>query len=200
MTSSAPRRATAFVAALAVSVPLLASLATAPASPSAPRSAPPGVGAVASRASAPRADLPRIRWRDCGRRIDCGRIDAPLDYDKPDGATVGLILMRVPARKQARRIGAIFVNPGGPGGPAADFAPYAASQMFDRKIRNRFDVIGIDPRGVGGSQRADVPRAQRRLVPARSPSPTPASQIRVTGWPSTPPSSACAPRSGSSTT
>ncbi|ANH38128.1 Carboxylesterase A precursor [Nocardioides dokdonensis FR1436] len=141
------------MAALAVSVPLLASLAVAPAvsvaPPLAPLLAPPGVGAAAS---APRADLPRIRWRDCGRRIDCGRVDAPLDYDKPDGATVGLNLLRVRARKQARRVGAIFVNPGGPGGAAADFAPYAASQMFDRKIRNRFDVIGIDPRGVGGSQ------------------------------------------------
>lgn len=135
------------MAALAVAVPLLASLATAPAV----SVAPPGVGAVAGSTTAPRADPPTIRWNDCGRRFDCGRLAVPLDYDKPEGATISLNLVRVSARRPARRIGAIFVNPGGPGGPAADFAPYAASQMFDRTIRNRFDVVGIDPRGVGGS-------------------------------------------------
>ena len=137
-------------AALAVSAPLLAVLALAPAaSTAAPGSLTATSDPVAGTA-APRVQVPRIRWRDCGR-ADCGRMAVPLDHDRPGGATIDLNLVRVPARRPARRIGAVFVNPGGPGGGAADFAPYAASQMLGAKVRQRFDVVGIDPRGVAGS-------------------------------------------------
>ena len=147
MTSPSSRRAASLVAALAVSVPLLATLATAPASsaPSAPST--PAAAAAVRASAAP--DAPTIRWRDCGR-VDCGRMSVPLDHDEPDGASIDLEVARVPARKPARRIGAVFVNPGGPGGGAAGFAPYAA-RLLGPQVRNRFDVVGIDPRGVGGS-------------------------------------------------
>ena len=116
MTSPSSRRAASLVAALAVSVPLLATLATAPASsaPSAPST--PAAAAAVRASAAP--DAPTIRWRDCGR-VDCGRMSVPLDHDEPDGASIDLEVARVPARKPARRIGAVFVNPGGPGGGAA---------------------------------------------------------------------------------
>ena len=142
MTSPLSRRAASLVAALAVSVPLLATLATAPASsaPTAPSS---------SDVRTSDDDAPTIRWRDCGR-FDCGRMVVPLDHDEPDGADITLNLVRVPARKPARRVGAVFVNPGGPGGGAADFAPYAA-RLLGPKVRKRFDVVGVDPRGVAGS-------------------------------------------------
>lgn len=142
MTSPFSRRAASLVAALAVSVPLLATLATAPAS-----STPTSPSTAGVRTSA--VDAPTIRWRDCGR-VDCGRMVAPLDHDEPDGAGVTLNLVRVPARRPARRVGAVFVNPGGPGAGAADFAPYAA-RLLGPAVRNRFDVVGVDPRGVAGS-------------------------------------------------
>ncbi len=133
------------MAALAVSVPLLASLATTPASSAAVTTSTTSVtGTPTTRTTAP-----AIRWRDCGRH-DCGRMLVPLDHDEPDGAAVALHLVRVAAREPARRVGAVFVNPGGPGGSAADFAPWAA-RLLGPKVRKRFDVVGIDPRGVGGT-------------------------------------------------
>ncbi|WP_261819143.1 alpha/beta hydrolase [Nocardioides sp. OK12] len=145
MKTLVPRRAASLVAALAVSVPLLAALTTAPTSSAA---AAPAAAPAASTPAAAR-EVPTIRWRSC-RGFDCGRVDVPLDHDRPDGATLTLALRRVPARKPARRLGAVFVNPGGPGGSAAAFAPWAAD-LLGRRVTNRLDVIGIDPRGVGGS-------------------------------------------------
>lgn len=72
----------------------------------------------------------------------------PLDYDKPTGATLLLDLVKVPATRPAAKLGSLFVNPGGPGGSSTDFAPSAAQEL-GALVRQRYDVIGIDPRGVG---------------------------------------------------
>jgi pimeloyl-ACP methyl ester carboxylesterase len=42
------------------------------------------------------------------------------------------------------------VNPGGPGGSGVQYAQQARSQV-SAAVRARFDVVGFDPRGVGGS-------------------------------------------------
>jgi pimeloyl-ACP methyl ester carboxylesterase len=42
------------------------------------------------------------------------------------------------------------VNPGGPGGSGVQYALRARSQV-SAAVRARFDVVGFDPRGVGGS-------------------------------------------------
>lgn len=88
-----------------------------------------------------------IEWRDCGD-AECARIDVPLDYSNLDGRTTELSLTRVPAADEP--IGALFVNPGGPGGSAFDYAR-AADYIVSPSIRDAFDIIGVDPRGVAGS-------------------------------------------------
>ncbi|MAK39026.1 MAG: proteinase, partial [Micrococcales bacterium] len=88
-----------------------------------------------------------IEWRDCGD-AECARIDVPLDYLNLDGRTTELSLTRVPAADEP--IGALFVNPGGPGGSAFDYAR-AADYIVSPSIRDAFDIIGVDPRGVAGS-------------------------------------------------
>ncbi len=74
----------------------------------------------------------------------------PLDYDHPHGRTTTLAIAREKASDPARRIGTLFVNPGGPGGSATGFVSYVA-QHLGRRTRQRFDIVGVDPRGVGGS-------------------------------------------------
>jgi pimeloyl-ACP methyl ester carboxylesterase len=46
--------------------------------------------------------------------------------------------------------GVLLVNPGGPGGTGRDFAARVASHL-PSNLRATYDVIGFDPRGVGGS-------------------------------------------------
>lgn len=95
------------------------------------------------------ADESGIEWQECNGGYECGTIQVPLDYDDPEGSTIELSLGRAPA--SGDRIGALFVNPGGPGATASDFAVGMASQMPD-EITERFDIVGVDPRGTGASE------------------------------------------------
>ncbi len=89
-----------------------------------------------------------IEWDDCGG-AECAELEVPLDYDDdPDGETITLSVTRVPATGD--RIGALFVNPGGPGGTATDFAVTMA-MFLPPEISERFDIVGVDPRGLGAS-------------------------------------------------
>ena len=89
-----------------------------------------------------------VQWRNCGN-AECARIEVPLDYRDPQGATIELSVTRVPAREES--IGALLVNPGGPGGSAFEYAK-AADFIVSPIIRDSFDIVGVDPRGVGGSE------------------------------------------------
>ncbi|MFT4083901.1 MAG: alpha/beta hydrolase [Nocardioides sp.] len=103
---------------------------------------------TATEVSAP---VPTLNWTKCpeyGRRMRCATASVPLDYDHPSGPAIKLSLSKLPAKNQAAKLGSLFVNPGGPGGTATDFTPFAA-QLLGRTVRQKYDVIGIDPRGVG---------------------------------------------------
>ncbi|HYF72851.1 MAG TPA: alpha/beta hydrolase, partial [Nocardioides sp.] len=110
---------------------------------------------------------------------ECGTVEVPLDYDDPTGPTLTLDLVRVPASDPDLRIGTLFVNPGGPGAPATSFAAQFG-HLVPRVLSQRFDVVGIDPRGVGPSALATCrdpdprPRAPRAAFPT--------SQREVRAW------------------
>jgi pimeloyl-ACP methyl ester carboxylesterase len=78
----------------------------------------------------------------------CGRIAVPVDYSKPAGSVADIAMIRFPATGD--KIGSLIVNPGGPGESGIE----AAAGMIDtlpKEIRQRFDLVGFDPRGVGSS-------------------------------------------------
>ena len=102
-----------------------------------------------STAPGVRAAVPAIAWEPCGR-IECGTLEVPLDYAEPGGRMIELSLVRVAAREPSERIGVLLANPGGPGGSGNDFVRVWANALSN-DIRNRFDIIGFDPRGVGES-------------------------------------------------
>jgi pimeloyl-ACP methyl ester carboxylesterase len=97
---------------------------------------------------------PQIIWGPCAPHVpsgfDCGTMDVPLDYGRPrSGETIRLAMVRLPASDPDRRIGTIFWDPGGPGGSGTKFMPAIAHLIFSEKLRARFDIVGLDPRGVG---------------------------------------------------
>lgn len=110
---------------------------------------------AASAADARRsAPIPSISWLTCGGdlpHIECARAQVPLDYDDPRGATTTIALARVPAADQANKIGAVFVNPGGPGGSGVKLILSGFGDALAELLQGRFDVVGFDPRGVGES-------------------------------------------------
>jgi len=90
----------------------------------------------------------KLSWSGCGQGFECARLAVPLDYDKPGGEQIKLSVIRLPARGD--RIGSLVVNPGGPGGSGVEYAR-SAEFIVSPEVRNRFDIVGFDPRGVGGS-------------------------------------------------
>lgn len=89
----------------------------------------------------------QVKWTDCGD-AECARILVPLDYADPEGETVELAVSRVKAFGD--RIGSLVVNPGGPGGSGFDYAK-AADAIVSLSVLEAYDIVGVDPRGVGKS-------------------------------------------------
>jgi pimeloyl-ACP methyl ester carboxylesterase len=109
------------------------------------------VGAVTAPAvSAAAAPAAGVDWADCGDGFQCGTVDVPLDYAHPDGRRLSLAVIRLPASDPAHRIGSLLTNPGGPGASGVDFVRFA-SDVFDPRVRARFDIVGIDNRGIARS-------------------------------------------------
>ena len=96
----------------------------------------------------------RIDWQPCDTNADqdCGSLTVPIDYADPQGETIDLALLRVPAT--GARVGSLVVNPGGPGAPGTSYAA-AAGRVFRQPLLEGFDVVGFDPRGTGRSAPVD---------------------------------------------
>ncbi|MGZ4475754.1 MAG: alpha/beta hydrolase [Nocardioides sp.] len=92
----------------------------------------------------------KLTWKACDGNDRCARLTVPLDYARPAGRTIELSVLEVPARDKAHRVGALVVNPGGPGGSGVDYAANS-SAYFGPEIQQAFDIVGFDPRGVGRS-------------------------------------------------
>ena len=100
----------------------------------------------------PSPDLARfysqnLDWEPCGPD-ECARLLVPVDYNDPDGETLELALLRVPARGD--RAGSLVINPGGPGSSGVEYAA-ARDYVVSDNVMDRFDLVGFDPRGVGDS-------------------------------------------------
>ena len=100
------------------------------------------------------APVPVLAWASCeedlGEGVECASAAVPLDYDDPTGATVILDLARRVATDPVNRIGTLFINPGGPGGSSRLFVQQFGAFVPD-DVTARFDIVGIDPRGIGPS-------------------------------------------------
>ena len=90
----------------------------------------------------------KVKWTHCGS-AQCGTVKVPIDYDKPDGATTKLAVKVIPSTS-GKATHSMFVNPGGPGGSAIDYANTMATE-FGKDVRAKYDIVGVDPRGVGKS-------------------------------------------------
>jgi pimeloyl-ACP methyl ester carboxylesterase len=100
-------------------------------------------------------------WGSCARFIGdttaiptarCGTVSVPVDWNnpnKPQGAQAQLAVIRIPA--SGDRLGVLVINPGGPGASAVDTVTSMGASLAGTDILRRFDLVGIDPRGVGHS-------------------------------------------------
>jgi pimeloyl-ACP methyl ester carboxylesterase len=103
-------------------------------------------------------DRSGLSWGRCKATADgpapssdwqCATLKVPLDWSKPDGETIGLGLIRAKARG-GDRVGSLVFNFGGPGASGVSMMPSYAPTVSS--LRERYDLVSWDPRGVGASE------------------------------------------------
>ncbi|MEU3567868.1 alpha/beta hydrolase [Kitasatospora sp. NPDC036755] len=95
-----------------------------------------------------------LRWERCDAggpaAFECAKVKVPLDYGAPAGRKIDIAISRVKAGSAKERHGVLLMNPGGPGVPGLTM-PVEMEPLLSAQVRERFDLIGFDPRGVGQS-------------------------------------------------
>ncbi len=144
------------VSVMATLAPALAT-STATAAPAATSGAAVSPAAVptAGKSALDRYAKQKVRWKRCPEpeappEIRCATIKVPLDYRHPGGKRIELSISRVQATAPGKRQGVLLSNPGGPGGPGL-YLPLGLAEWLPAAARQKYDLIGFDPRGVGSS-------------------------------------------------
>jgi pimeloyl-ACP methyl ester carboxylesterase len=95
----------------------------------------------------------QLTWGSCAfkpatgaKPAECALITVPRDWANPAaGVDLQVSISRVAAT--GGRLGAILVNPGGPGGQGTSLAGALAG--LEPSVNQLYDLIGMDPRGTG---------------------------------------------------
>ncbi|MGV0111474.1 alpha/beta hydrolase [Arthrobacter sp. CP30] len=90
-----------------------------------------------------------VRWEDCEEEFSCATIEVPLDYADPGRASIDISAIRADATGDAQ--GTLLVNPGGPGGSGVAIVRDSLDYVASERLREDYDILGFDPRGVGRS-------------------------------------------------
>jgi pimeloyl-ACP methyl ester carboxylesterase len=121
----------------------------------------PGAQASAPSQALGRHDYtpPPVSWGQCEHPrlvqagAQCGFVEVPLDYARPNGTKIRLAVSRVLHKTpDSEAQGPMLVNPGGPGGSGLIYAIFG--EFVPDGGGDAYDWIGFDPRGVGSSQPA----------------------------------------------
>jgi pimeloyl-ACP methyl ester carboxylesterase len=105
-----------------------------------------------------------IDWHPCDEipdsQFQCANVYVPLNHQQhvdssaayaSGGRVVSIALARLPASGSENKKGSLFLNTGGPGGSGVDFILNAGQYLFTEEVRQNYDLIGFDPRGIARS-------------------------------------------------
>jgi len=90
----------------------------------------------------------QLEWSGCNGDFECTTFNVPIDYANPTNGALQISVIRKPASGSS--LGSLILNPGGPGGSGIEYTSYADYVVSDT-LRENFDIVGFDPRGVGQS-------------------------------------------------
>lgn len=106
-----------------------------------------------------------LRWAACeGERLkgaQCAFLRVPRDWARPTAGTYRIAVARIRAEAAPTR-GVLIFNPGGPGAAGLDALRFV-QRGLPKEVRDSFDIVTFDPRGVGHSQ--------PNFTPCRTPQP-----------------------------
>ncbi|MEU6017873.1 alpha/beta hydrolase [Streptomyces sp. NPDC047515] len=115
-------------------------------------------GVVTAPAHAGTASAPALSWRSCAQdggpaAQECAELPVPLDYRAPDGPQLTLAVTRLRSDRPSARRGTLLVIAGGPGSSGVQRVTQKGEQLR-RETAGQYDIVSLDPRGVGGSTKA----------------------------------------------
>jgi pimeloyl-ACP methyl ester carboxylesterase len=160
-----PNRRAALAALAALAVGVSATLSACTSNPTSEAGAPtapggststaavtPGGDGAGTAAIVPEAST--LHWSACTGSLapaECSSLQVPLNYADPGGRKITIALSMIPATAPAsEQQGVLLVNPGGPGAPGRSLAAAVAAGLSPQ-VAATYDIVGFDPRGVGGS-------------------------------------------------
>ncbi|WP_331453041.1 alpha/beta hydrolase [Streptomyces sp. SS162] len=103
---------------------------------------------------------PQVKWGQCPDHVvaeaaptvlHCAHVPVPLDYARPEGEQIDLTISRLAATNPDKRRGILMLNPGGPGGSGLALSALLVAQGLPSSVTDRYDLIGMDTRGIGHS-------------------------------------------------
>ncbi|MDH6127012.1 alpha/beta hydrolase [Kitasatospora sp. GP82] len=117
-----------------------------------------------------------LSWGSCqGTGLDsrqrCATVSVPLDYSRPHGEQITIAVSRIAGEQPGQRRGVLLLIPGGPGGSGLN-GPSSAVKRLPQAVRDAYDIVGFDPRGVGRSTPVSCDLAHEDL-----------SMVRLRPWP-----------------
>ena len=103
-----------------------------------------------------------IEWVSCSSLnpeappgLECSQLEVPLDWNDACGEKIALGLTRL-SSPNSDKIGSLIYNPGGPGSLASEVlaaqalaADASVLTPFSKNLTEKFDIVGVDPRGIG---------------------------------------------------
>ncbi|MEO3978365.1 alpha/beta hydrolase [Streptomyces sp. CAU 1734] len=114
----------------------------------------PGLAAAPASAASPLDSYvqQKLAWKRCSpdapAALQCATLRVPLDYQRPSGPKMNIAISRLKSAVPAKRHGVLLSNPGGPGGSGIAM-PLMLNEAMPKSVKEKYDLIGFDPRGVG---------------------------------------------------
>ncbi|MGW2996557.1 alpha/beta fold hydrolase, partial [Streptomyces sp. NPDC001193] len=113
--------------------------------------------AQAPEGAAPQPSASGIAWHACAdtdfKNMQCGAMTVPVDWSHPDAGTITLAMVRRPADDKAHRQGTLLLNDGAGGSSIEQLrlAMHAGLPAIGGDMTRKFDLVAVDPRGIGHS-------------------------------------------------
>jgi len=116
----------------------------------------------ACRPGSPHAALEPCRLPGIEREIRCGSVSMPEDPDQPDANRIDVKFAVVPAVARNASPDPVFVFAGGPGQAASQVIGMVMPILAELNARR--DIVFVDQRGTGRSNRLDCPDTDTSLA------------------------------------
>lgn len=91
-----------------------------------------------------------VEFVECGDGIFCADVQMPMNWDDPASGPIEIATSYRQANKK-EPLGFVLFNPGGPGASGYDWVLESSDFLGTKTLRENFNILGFDPRGVGRS-------------------------------------------------